>query len=64
MSEYKPECNLSDENGNVFNIIACVSRALKRADLKEQATEFQQKAMAAKSYDEVLRMCFDYVEVT
>jgi hypothetical protein len=60
----KPECQLTETDGNVFAIIGRVSSTLKRAGLREQADEFRQKAMASKSYDEVLRLCFDYVDVS
>jgi len=62
----KPECNLGDlegPDGNVFMIIGKVCTALKRAGLKDQADEFQTKAMRAGSYDEVLAMLDDYAEV-
>lgn len=59
----KPRCKLIGEDGNVFNIIGRVSRSLKTAGLVEEVKEFQKKAFASKSYDEVLRLCFDYVEV-
>jgi len=59
----KPECKLIGEDGNVFAIIGTVSRTLKRAGLKEEAKEFVDKAFAAHSYDEVLCLCMDYVEV-
>jgi hypothetical protein len=59
----KPPCKLIDKDGNVFSIIGRVRRALKRAGQQAQADEFSKKAMNAKSYDEVLQMCFDYVEV-
>jgi hypothetical protein len=59
----KPECKLIGEDGNVFNIIGRVSRSLKEAGLKEQAKEFQEKAFSAHSYDEVLCLCMEYVEV-
>jgi hypothetical protein len=60
----KPECRLTGTDGNVFAIIGNVSRTLKQAGLKEQAEEFRRKAMGAQSYDEVLRLCMDYVDVT
>lgn len=59
----KPECQITGEDGNVFFIIGRVSKALKRDGQPERAKEFVQKATAATSYDEVLRMLFDYVEV-
>lgn len=59
----KPTVQLSGEDGNVFNVIGRVSKALKRAGQSEKAEEFQGKAMASGSYDEVLQLCFEYVEV-
>jgi len=63
MNSEKPTCKLIGEDGNVFNIIGRVSQALKRAGMKDKAEEFQKKAFASGSYDEVLRLCMDYVEV-
>jgi hypothetical protein len=60
----KPECELSGQDGNVFGIIGRVTKTLKRAGLAEQADEFASKAMDAGSYDEVLRLCFEYVDVS
>jgi hypothetical protein len=60
----KPECNLSECDGNVFAIIGRVRRVLKRADMGDKAEEFSEKAKVAASYDDVLKLCFDYVEVT
>lgn len=60
-AEDKPECQLTESDGNVFAIIGYVCRTLKRADLRDQADEFRTKAVAARSYEQVLRLCFDYV---
>ena len=60
---WKPKVKLVGTDGNVFSIIGRVSRALKDAKQPDRATEFCQKAMTAHSYDEVLRLCFDYVDV-
>ena len=59
----KPTCELIGEDGNVFNIIGRVSRALKNAGQKDRAEEFVKKAFVSHNYDEVLRLCVDYVEV-
>jgi len=59
----KPECQLTGEDGNVFSIIGRVSTALKRDKQPERAKEFCDKAMDQKSYDDVLRLCYDYVTV-
>jgi hypothetical protein len=54
---------LSGEDGNVFSIIARVSKALKKAGQPEKAQEFRDKAMKAGSYEEVLGLCDDYCEI-
>ena len=54
---------LVGEDGNVFNIIGIVSRDLKRAGHIQEAKEFSEKCMNASSYDEVLQISMDYVEV-
>ena len=62
-SEEKPSCKLIGEDGNVFNIIRIISRTLKKASQKDKADEFERKAFSSKSYDEVLRLANDYVNV-
>jgi hypothetical protein len=59
----KPVCRLVGTDGNVFSIIARVSKTLKEAGLPERADEFTEKAFSAHSYNEVLLACFDYVEI-
>lgn len=59
----KPICELSACDGNVFAIIGKVCSTLKRADQADKADEFRGKAMSAESYDAVLQLCFDYVDV-
>jgi len=60
----KPECQLTGEDGNVFAIIGRVAKTLTRAGQRDRAAEFRTKAMEQTSYDAVLRLCFDYVDVT
>jgi len=59
----KPKCKLVGTDGNVFCIIFKVSTTLKKAGLKNEAEEFSKKAMSSKSYDDVLCLCHDYVNV-
>ena len=59
----KPKCKLIGEDGNVFNIIGLVSKALKKSGQPEKAKEFCERAFKAKSYDEVLAMADGYVEI-
>lgn len=59
----KPRCKLVGEDGNVFSIISRVSSALRKAGQADKAMEFRDKALKQHSYDSVLALCFDYVEV-
>jgi hypothetical protein len=59
----KPTVKLIGEDGNVFAIIGAVSKALKRGGQPEMASEFQTKAFASHSYDDVLALVLDYVNV-
>jgi hypothetical protein len=59
----KPPCNLIGEDGNVFSIIGRVRRALTAAGQEDRAREFVEKAFRSTSYDAVLQLCLEYVEV-
>ena len=59
----KPTCKLTGTDGNVFCIIAAVCRVLKKNGQQDRADEFRKAAMASHSYDAVLQLCFDYVDV-
>ena len=62
-SNKRVRVKLSNESDNVYFIIGRVAKALKRANLDDMANEFTKKARNAQSYDEVLQLCFEYVEV-
>jgi hypothetical protein len=62
-SPKKPACKLVGTDGNAFAIMGTVSRALERAGQPERAAEWQKQAMACKSYDDLLALCFEFVEV-
>lgn len=59
----KPTCQLSGTDGNVFAVIAAVRFALREAGLDDRAHEFRERAFAAASYEDVLRLVHEYVEV-
>jgi hypothetical protein len=59
----KPPCKLIGTDGNVFSIIGRVRQALTRAGQEDRAREFVEKAFRAGSYDGVLQLCLEYVEV-
>lgn len=52
---------LIGEDGNVFNLIGIVSKALKKAGEKELANTFTKEAFSSNSYEEVLNLIGDYV---
>ncbi len=54
---------LIGEDGNVFVIIGAVSKALKKAGLKDAAEQWTTDAMACESYDDVLRLAMETVDV-
>jgi hypothetical protein len=59
----KPICKLIGTDGNVFSIIGRVRDALRKAGQEDRASEFVEKAFGAGSYDGVLQLCLEYVEV-
>ena len=59
----KPVCQLVGTDGNVFSIIGRVKRTLVEVGEVEQAAEFVEKTSHAGSYDEVLLLCMEYVDV-
>lgn len=61
--EGPPACRLVGTDGNVFAIIGRVQRTLREAGQPERAEAFVTRAFQAKSYDEVLVLCLEYVDV-
>ena len=60
----KPPCQLVGEDGNVFNVIGRVAKALRLAGQKNRADEWIERAMIQESYGAVLALANDYVEVS
>lgn len=60
----KPKVQLTGKDGNVFNLLAICTSALKKQKMFDEATELQSKVFAAKSYDEALSLMSDYCEVS
>lgn len=59
----KPVVELSGENGNIFNLIGVVRRALEQAGKKEEAEEMVKRAHNSSSYEEVLQLFWEYVDI-
>ena len=57
------EVELLGQDGNVFGSIGKVAKALKKANLPDEAKEFTKKAFDAGSYDEVLQLVMELVNV-
>ena len=54
---------LTGHDGNVFNVIGRVRKALMRKVGKEEADAFVKEATSQKSYDDVLQCAFRWVEI-
>ena len=59
----RPPCKLIGTDGNVYSIIGRVKRALEQDGQQDRAREFVERAFGSKSYDAVLALCLEYVEV-
>ena len=62
MTTNKPTAKLIGADGNVFNLIGIASKALKRAGLRDQATEMSHRVFNCGSYDEALQIIQEYVD--
>jgi hypothetical protein len=58
----KVKVKLVGEDGNAFSIIGRVSRALKSAGYRDEATEFQHRAASQPSYDALLQLVLEYAD--
>jgi hypothetical protein len=59
----RPRCRLVGEDGNVFAIIGRVLRDLQDVGEAEAAKDFVARAFRSRSYEEVLALCAECVEV-
>jgi len=63
MPEFDIDVKLIGEDGNVFNLIGKVKRQLERAGESEAARDFFKQAISSHSYDEVLQLITQKVNV-
>ena len=59
----RPPCKLIGTDGNVYSIIGRVRRALVVDGQDSRAREFVERAFSSGSYDAVLALCLEYVDV-
>lgn len=64
LASKKPKVRLSGKNGNVFNLAAICSTALKKVGQADKAKEMQGRILSAKSYEDALRIMAEYCEVS
>ena len=58
----KPRVKLVGTDGNIFAVIGQCARALRKAGQTDKAKEMTEAAFKAKSYDEALGVCMQYVD--
>lgn len=63
-TDKKPVYKLVGTDGNAFAIMGKVSSTLKKSGAStEEVNVFLKKAMGTHSYNEMLQVCMDYVDV-
>lgn len=64
-ANFKPDCPLIGQNGNIFNLMAIASLTLRQNGMPEQAKEMSKRIVdTAQSYDEALCIIGEYVNIT
>lgn len=60
----KPSCPIVGQNGNIFNLMAVASQALRQNGMTAEAKELQNRIMGGDchSYEEALGIISEYVE--
>lgn len=59
----KPECVLSGQDGNIFNLAGIAERAMRKHGLAEQAEEMKGRVFSSGSYTEALSIIGEYVSI-
>lgn len=59
----KPRCKLIGENGNIFNLMAIASKALKEVGMENESKEMISEVMVSKDYFEAIAIISQYVEI-
>jgi len=60
----KPNCKLTGENGNIFNLAAIASKALRKAGQEDKVKEMQNKVIKSGNYEAAIAVLMEYVEVS
>jgi len=57
----KPTCKLTGENGNIYNLTALASAALKKNNQRDKIAEMKSRVSSAENYDTALSIIQEYV---
>lgn len=60
----KLHCPLENEDGNIFNVMGLAAKALRRADMPEEAKEMCEKVTHSGDYYKALGIIMEYVDVS
>lgn len=63
LRRFKPRCNLTGEDGNIFNLVAKASVALKRAQMETEARAMRSEVSHSSSYHDALAIISRYVDI-
>jgi hypothetical protein len=59
----KPRAKLIGANGNIYNLMAVASKALKKSGQESKSKEMISRVEKSESYDNALAIIMEYVEV-
>ncbi len=60
----KPDCKLIGEDGNIFHLMGIAARTLRQNNMPNEAKEMCDRIHASGSYDKVLCIIGEYVNIT
>lgn len=59
----RPRCQLIGKDGNIFNLMAIASNALKEAHMEDKADEMVKRIKKSNSYMEALGIISEYIDI-
>jgi len=60
----KPKVKLSNQDGNVFNLLGLCTSALKKAGQKDEAKELTTKVFSSGSYEDAISIMGEYCKIS
>ena len=59
----KPKVKLTDQNGNIYNLLNITMNALRHVGRHADADKMRSEVFSSDSYDKALKIIGEYVEV-